>query len=667
MFSRGHSEVKALILLEHEEQVKDCLHWLDKIEGRKQVIALTPFAMYELDRHEVPYKIPEDYYDPQELYQMGIDNFQKVEKFCSIIDRSIQQSCPSMAEFGIRPALFSFRHLIVIYDSLTIRMFQLFKLFDIEKPDIIFVYASKHYPFGAHETAPYLLFDNRESIYAHLLTLDGWRIKVKVLPPVSQPEDSYFEKVNHRNFLDRVKEKGVTWVKTHPSLFDISLAIRKKGWHGLLDWLKKLFTRRAGNAVLLFGGAYNWDDCREEMQLQGIGPIFRITDDFHWLNKAPQAGFKTALSAWNNLQKDEEFRGFFIWRVIDFFPVIKERVRFLMERLTPVCLTSFQRATKLIKRKGIKAGISSTLATCVAHSVAQAAHGMRIPVITWQHGAYGTANHPFINYTDLMRSDAHFVFGEGVAEQYAESARRFNTKLFSVGSASLEKLQKIPPPEHSFRGINLKKKIILYVTTNYYQMNVLISTFPPPSDNLLWHTQQAIADVLGKHDEYSVIVKLHPSSLYREPPLRVYAEERAFHNFQFIRREHPFTELLPMADVIVCDLPSTTLLQALTTTKPVFVYLGHQHMDEQARILLERRAVCHQDLQSFANALDEYLATGNIETIDLNNREFLKEYGIMLYEGTAGNRAAKALKQIIESWEAENNDFQRDRKNRGKD
>ena len=51
---------KILILLEHEGQVKDCLEWLTEIKGKKQIIALSPFAIYEMDRQSLQYKIPED-------------------------------------------------------------------------------------------------------------------------------------------------------------------------------------------------------------------------------------------------------------------------------------------------------------------------------------------------------------------------------------------------------------------------------------------------------------------------------------------------------------------------------------------------------------------------------------------------------------------------------
>jgi hypothetical protein len=44
---------KTLILLDTEVQVRDCLSWLDDIDGERGIIALTPLAMHELDKKRI--------------------------------------------------------------------------------------------------------------------------------------------------------------------------------------------------------------------------------------------------------------------------------------------------------------------------------------------------------------------------------------------------------------------------------------------------------------------------------------------------------------------------------------------------------------------------------------------------------------------------------------
>ena len=57
---------KEVILLEHEEQVRNYLTSQKGIKGKKIIVALSPFAMYELEKQGVPYRIIDDYYDEDE-------------------------------------------------------------------------------------------------------------------------------------------------------------------------------------------------------------------------------------------------------------------------------------------------------------------------------------------------------------------------------------------------------------------------------------------------------------------------------------------------------------------------------------------------------------------------------------------------------------------------
>ena len=648
-----NAETKVLILLEHEEHVKDCLEWLDEIKYQKTIIALSPFAIYELDRQDISYHIPEDYYDPQELYRLGIDNFQKVEEICSVIDKYIHEAYPSTAKLGIDPALFSIYYLKVLYDATTIRLFQLFKLIDAEKPDVIFIYGSKEYPFGISEMAPYLLFDNRESIYAHILALDGWKVPVVMFPAISQPEDSYAQREKYQTISDRLKKKAVGWLQTHPKLFDLAIRTQKRGWHGFFSGLKSYLHANKNMPVLLFGGGYNWDDCGSELQSMGIGPIIRMRDNLKdWMSNqfSLELNFDAIHATWEELKVDDEFRKFFLWRGIDFFPALEERLRFLIEYMTTACLKAYEEAEELLKNRGFEAVISSGFNTCTSHPVSQAARNAGIPVISWQLGAC-YIEHKHLIYSDLMGSDMHFYFGEGVVEKYAEPARRFGTKIIAVGSTSLEALTRKIRQNKAERVIKLvpEKKVVLYVTTNFYQNDLYISYYPPFSDNQLWSTQRAIIDVLGKHNDYATVIKTHQNIKYRETPMRSYAKEKGFENCQFIRNECSFTDLLTIADIIVIDVPSTVLLQSLTTKKPIFVLLKHLKIDDDARDLLKRRAYCYQDLYGFTKALDTFLSSGSTDTqVDLTDREFLKMHGTHLDDGKSGVRAADILRKIID-------------------
>ncbi|MDO9096837.1 MAG: hypothetical protein Q7U60_01765, partial [Candidatus Methanoperedens sp.] len=489
---------KILILLETEAQVRDCLSWLN-VDGRTQLIAVTPFAMYELDRQGVDYRIPEDYYNPQELYQMGIDNFRKVEDLCDIIDSLIHQANSKVAENNLKPAMFSFLDFKTLYDSVSVLIFQLSNIINKEKPEVIYVYDTNIYNIDANKSSPYLFFENRESIWARLLSLDGWKTGIKKLQHISESE-SVVEN-NDKSISNKTKRVTVPWLQTQPNLYSLALAIQKKGLAGLPYWVRKNLHYANGSPILLYGLGYNWDECNVELTAESIGPVYQISYDFCWKDKSKGLNLENLNDVWLDLQNNRIFRDFFISNGIDFFEILKERFEFLVKKITIICIIAVQDTMELIAKRSIKAVVTATFSTPVGHSVAQAAHNSGIPVVTWQHGGYGAMeNHPIVNYCDLINSDAHFVFGDGVVESYIKAANMYGTELVSIGSSSLENIKNIK----SIKKENVTKKVILYATSIYIQNNICLTTNPPVFDTIFWRTQQAIIDILGKHDDYSV-------------------------------------------------------------------------------------------------------------------------------------------------------------------
>lgn len=636
---------KSLILLENENHIKDCISWLDEIKGEKQIVALTPFAVYELDKYDLKYKIPEDYYKPEELYQMGIENFKKVENLCNLIDTEIQLYNNDYSELNINPAMFSYYHLKIMYDAITICIFKLSKIVEYEKPYAVYFYDSAKFPFGIYESAPYLLFNHKESLYSQILLLNLWNIPQKTLSSLPQHTNEE-SNLQNENISDNLKKRAKEYLCDHPELYDIALTLKKRGFPGFLQWIKNNLRTNKEFPVLLYGAGYNWDECNEDLRSQGIAPVYRITDDFHWLEEAIEQDPGSLHTSWLNLQINPEFRPFFIMDGIDFYPLVKERLEFLVKRMSIACLFSVRHVTNLIANKNIKTVIASTFSTCVGHSAAQAAHNSKIPVITWQHGGYGAMEiHPIVNYCDLINSNAHFVFGNGVLDSYLEAAERYGTKLIAVGSTSLESIENKESTTTENRKLNGKN--ILYVTSSYVQNDSCISAYPPFSDIFFWQTQKSIVDTLGKHDNYTVTIKLHPSNNYDLPPLQSYSTDCGYDNFRFIRREESFTELLQKADAVIIDFPFTTLLQALTTKKPVFAYTGLVYYNENAQKSLTKRAICSRNLDEFLCILDKYL-TDAVYEADLNNIEFLEMYGIASREGTSKKRATKELNKILD-------------------
>lgn len=639
---------KILITLENEEQVKDCLSWINEISGEKRIIALSPQAMYELERHNVNFKIPEDYYDSDELYQREVDNYPKVMEMCGLIDRIIKQYSNDAFKFNVNTAKFTIRHINTIYSVLTTRIFQLSKIIECEKPDLVFAYETNIYPFGRCKSAPYIFFDEKESIYTRLLLLDRWSTCIHIL--------KYNEKINkksHINNNERIEKKSMkvrnfikSFLEIHPRMYDMVLNVQKNGFPGLSYIIRKKFSSGKNYPVILYGGGYNWDDSIDELLNYDIGPIFRVPDDFIWLLKCEGINSGEMDAAWQELKENDDFRKFFLFNGIDFSSIVFDRFEFIVKQLTPVSLQVIRYTMKLIKKNNIRSIVASTFASCAGHSVARAAHNCGLPVITWQHGGYGAMENHLVEYMDFMQSDIHFVFGDGVVETHIESAKKYGTKLISVGSSSIERLKKVESKSNVGKN---KKKIILYATDIYQRNNQYMTSPPPLSDILLWQTQESILKLLGTHQECNIIVKLHPSEAVMKSLIKSYIQDKGFNNFQLIGGEKSFTEVMTLADIIIIDRPFTTILQALTTRKPIFIYNGLVYYNKNAENLLSKRAICATKLEDLLNKLEAYLSKDEYNA-NVESNEFLEMYGTTSKRGSPGERAAKELIKIMKEF-----------------
>jgi len=651
----NNSSNKIIILLENEWQVRDCISWINEINSEKVIIALSPFAMYELDKQNIPYHSIDKYYKLIEYLKFGADNYQKCENLCEIIDKKIHEKCQIIEKNGLTPALFSFYSLKKFYDAITLRLFQLSTLIDCEKADALFIYDSKTSDFELSEDAEFdLSFDNRESIYAQILALSGWNIDIIFLPSNIQPKyNLYF----HTKDNDIFRKKLISWLNGHPKLYNLALSVRKAKFDGLK---KIIFSRK--NPVLIFSAGYNWDDCMEELYRVKIGPVYRMQDSLNNLASSSDEILIEALySVWDELRVDKHFCDFFKWNNIDFFAIVECKFKNMVEKHTITCLNTYEEVSEFLINKEIKAILFSTISTCTAHSAAKAAHNLHIPVVSWQHGGYGYMNHRIIDYLDFMSSDFHFVFGNGVVIQHEKSAKQWGTSLIPVGSASLDvyNCKKASTSIKQKLKLKVNKKSILYVTTHLLQNDMYttyMSTSTPSdplfdsfSDNSLWKIQQSIIDVLGKQTGYNVIIKTHPNNKYREPPIRSYIKEKGYSNLQVIGSEFSATDLIPIADILVVDTIATVVLQMLTTSKPMFVYTGRIKIDDIAGELLKQRAHSFFNLNEFTAVLDTFLDTGAVDRrVDLADRQFLEMYGTHLDDGTSGKIAARELKGIFE-------------------
>ena len=138
----------------------------------------------------------------------------------------------------------------------------------------------------------------------------------------------------------------------------------------------------------------------------------------------------------------------------------------------------------------------------------------------------------------------------------------------------------------------------------------------------------------------TVIWKLNQNRLSEQPFVTV-------KNVKVIRDEIKFSDLIPDAEIIILDRPSTTSLEACMTSKPLFVLLAGKNWDSIPEKLLGKRAVIAYTPEDLRESIDNYFSH-DVYSADVHNNEYVTEYGCYLDDGRSSERATAELLKIID-------------------
>ncbi len=289
-------------------------------------------------------------------------------------------------------------------------------------------------------------------------------------------------------------------------------------------------------------------------------------------------------------------------------------------------------------------------------TVIEAARRNGIPVAAFQHGgAYGYCRFPMHAYTDLTGVDHFASYGPAVAaylrRQGAPEGARV-ADIADVGSPALEALSEKTGSRsraHVKYGLDPAKRTIVYAPTNFSANGThLPGTYP---DTLYYRLQTEILDVIARHPETQVLIKLAPGG-WTQSPLPDRVRRLGLRHVRVVD-DGRLGDLLRLADALVIDWPATTLLEVLTTELPIALLADHRvlSIDVPAAAVL-RRALRYTDEAARFPSEVEALLEGPIEVNDGEleaRREFLASYGRTESQRGIVGDAAMWIERIVAS------------------
>ena len=531
------------------------------IPGEHIYIPLSPSASYAFERSNIPFKSIRDYGGGEERYQQGLENFRRIDRITAILDTELASvhGIPSLT-----PARYSIFNLKILLDVLWTAVYITKAIGDAEKPDSIRLYTSP----VKFVTRTYA-FSNDESVYAEILNLPGWSIPVEIIRDCD-PGIQTQQTIRRSSSISRFK----TWIVGFDLLFNISLIVKREGVGSAAVALRHYITSKNRIPVLIYNSGYNWDDILSELYGAGMVPVYRIRDD----------NFDTVIASDGKCDNYREkvlnicnihpgMREFDRCCGIDISSLFFERLSEIIGRSLQETIVVYPRAREMIHNNNIRCLLHSVRERAIGHTIIQAAHDERIPVISWQHGGAGYCYNPLMPFIEFINSDWHFVFGEGVADSYQSTSKKIGLEkipvFVPVGSSSLDAFHK-----HEKKSVRKRtEKSIVYVTTHYLKNIYFLSQRYDPAewDQRLWKIQKQILDTAKENPEKKFIIKLHSTHEDKEP-LSSYKKDHGIKNVEIITSEKTIQELADCADAVIFDLISTGILQVLTSNLPVFVY-----------------------------------------------------------------------------------------------
>jgi len=604
-------ERENLFLVEHLSQVKDLL--MQGMREKGKWIALGPGAIFAFEQEGIPYKIPEDFYSNQELENLCLEYHERLERFCEGMDEILQKNHPELRRIGIKPLLFYICPLTKLIDGALSRIFQLSNILKAYPEHKVWIYKRKASLWGEHDIA----FSNTGSLWGQIASLPGWRFDVEFL---QEREEAHLRPSLSR----RVKA-----MQNH------LMQIAKKS-------LKRAFDRQgkvSHGSLLFYGPLYEWRWVLPVLKERGWHAIFADSISL----KIDTSGIKKSHAVDDLIMNELDAGSLFESFGISFYPLLRERIAWIFENACSYSKAIFSRWSAVIRAKGVKAILTANTEDLAGHTVEQMGRHLGIPVIHWQHG-FMMAQNGRINqlneFNDMMTSDAALTFGEGPMKAHNLYKNKFPSRAVSVGSPSLDEIW------HSSRKRDeVFNKKILYVTRIYCLDRWYCSLSPIISDRTFFIDQlkvlESLKGVASSHGA-EVTLKLRRRSPFHESFVSHFSSV-----FKIVVDEAAFKELMRENHIIVIDSPTTVMLEAAATRKPLFVLMRDIRYSDPARRMLEKRAVCVDTAQKLQSALRDYIEQ-RIYPADVDNDEFLKAYGSYLNDGNSARRAADQVVEAID-------------------
>lgn len=603
-----------LVLLESNE---DCLTYLNIIQnnGFENTIplCLTQIAEQFCEDYSLKFVVPETFFSSAQLKSAKTDSELQILKIVENLNKYFQQKLVWINGFRPEIGTYNFFRLYHFFGALHYRAFILDRVLNALHPEKVYVFSKENKHSQNKRTYPVSEFSN---CYYKLLENSVWKDKIELLPQGKNA--NRILRFKFHSFKSYFRKCCSFLLRKTPVISKIWVR-----WRNGMRCLPNGYFINSGSVRLLLLGnngswrsffANPWIQKETEIYIPKTKVLVRPIELRNW--------FKDWFTY------DEVYCGFNVYE-LGFFE---------MARIRNLALMMHKQHVKMIRFVSKFRAITYLVAADPWEQyILSIGKHLRKYRICLQHGEMGFYDNGLWEISSELTFVSHYLsYGVAVSEFKEKICKRIPgwEKCIAVGSPKLDEIKSVS---------SSKGEYILYGLSKFFDNSG--GFLEKYTERDLRHNQTVVVDFLNRYalekEGVKVVIKVNPNEFGG-------AFINSLSKNVVIERNTGFVDLIKNASIIILDRPSTTVIEACMTDKPIFCLLNDHKWRRHAKELLEKRVVFGSTPTEVKDAISNYLYNKNYPA-DCTNREFVRAYGCYRDDGKSIERAVATVESLINS------------------
>ncbi len=532
------------------------------------IVPLTPHACYQLDLKKIPYSIPEDYYNQEEIFAKSKYNEDQCQWIFQL-DKFLQDSIQEVDQLNLR--LGNLYHYFIkthVLDPLYVRCYVLNHILDSTEPsEVVFISRPPRNMLLTEQ-----LEDSSESYYSRIIPICCRERNIPLIRDFVKTSRKCGG--NSGIVTDGAPKKIARALLKYKSMAKIyNRAIFM--WRYLTNkQLSQHSDRRKLKILALNGNSRIWPNVVTDALRRGhiicqlsTDSIIRYSPMRFRTQRYPVENSKLGTSLWeqvaddlantNLIEKINEICG------LDVSETVVPRLRYFVSVICPIILNHFKFFEQYFERERFDLVLAPYAMSPVELAALAAANSKGLSTVSLCHGDEVTEN-KFWRTFELSNFGVHIFSNTETQGAYEALSRNMdiNVQTF-VSKHRLSNIIQIRQSREKDTNTIIPNRVFYLPIPFTWDARRLDDRY---QETWYFRFQQTILEYFAKRTEYSFIWKGLPQSESIDNPVPDFISGKGFKNIEVATVL--FVNCLSSADRVICDYPSTGFYEAVAAGIP---------------------------------------------------------------------------------------------------